>query len=384
MQLYLLRFPQFLGIEPHAFTLQSFRPPTTNHHSKQTTAAFSPAQTANGTIRWRRDPNDFNKLQSNARIIRWSDGSLTLQVASSPMEQHELAATALAPAQRHPTKPTPISDPHMPAPPYRLKDDAQTYVTSTHPGPGLTQLTNHVTASLTVRTGGAAQDDDAAVLALQAAMAQHKGGGTAAATGTAGGGGANVGPAVLTTLEDPELAKRTAEKAERERNKLERRRLLQIERDRERSGRVLGRAGIRSGGAVLAGLEEEALGKARGPKRPAGARRPRKRRDSYTDEDEEGDWSRRGRTREDEYDEEDDFVAPSDEDPEVVEDEEEEEEEEEEGKGAQGAEGADEGAKKPIDATAATAEPGPQDAGPGQAPLRGRRRKILDDDDDEE
>jgi len=39
-------------------------------------------------IRWRKSPSAPKQLQSNARILRWSDSSLTLQLASNPTTQY--------------------------------------------------------------------------------------------------------------------------------------------------------------------------------------------------------------------------------------------------------------------------------------------------------
>lgn len=109
-ELYLLKVPPFLAIEPTAFDHTKFQPPTTDHHSKQLPSDhFSAFNTATTTIRWRRSPSDYTKLQSNARILRWSDGSLTLQLANDPLTQYEVNPTMLAPPRRPPSPPSSIS-----------------------------------------------------------------------------------------------------------------------------------------------------------------------------------------------------------------------------------------------------------------------------------
>src|SRR5207237_3487510 len=90
-ELYLFKVPRFLEIEPTAWNHKNFQPPTTDHHSKGPPSEhFSAYNTAMTTIRWRRSPSNPSQLQSNARILRWSDGSLTLQFASDPLSQYEI------------------------------------------------------------------------------------------------------------------------------------------------------------------------------------------------------------------------------------------------------------------------------------------------------
>src|SRR5436305_13364260 len=103
--------PNFLAIEPHMFIPDYFQPTTTDHHStSEPSSNFSAFNTAMSTIRFRRDPNNPMKLQSNARVNRWSDGSLTIQIATDPGSLHfELPPKPLAPPQIGPSKPTPTS-----------------------------------------------------------------------------------------------------------------------------------------------------------------------------------------------------------------------------------------------------------------------------------
>src|SRR2546429_4829081 len=94
-QLYLLNMPPFLGLQQKNFNQDTYKPPTEPHDGGETKGKFSPFSVAASTIYWRRDAQDPNKLQSNSRIIRWSDGSLTLQIASSPKDQYRISTTAL-------------------------------------------------------------------------------------------------------------------------------------------------------------------------------------------------------------------------------------------------------------------------------------------------
>lgn len=240
-------------------------------------------------------------MQSNARIIRWSDGSYTMQLASNPMEQYELPAKPLAPSANSPY------DPRM---------DSHTYLASVHHNTSFAQITNHLTTSLTVQT--TAEQNDDALIRLQESMA-------AAVKGNKNTDG---GVPIISIQEDPEQAKKRAELAEREKMRAQRRRQNQEERERDRQNRVLGRSGLRTGGMssglTVGGLEEDD-GISPSKPRAKPVRKPRRRNSEYSDDEE--DFRNRGRTREDEYDEDDGFLVGSDEEPELVADDDDEDEE---------------------------------------------------------
>ena len=282
-------------------------------------ATFSPSETANSTIRWKYGAKNPQLLQSNARVLRWSDGSMTIQLASKPTEQYELVAKPLAPPQHNPHKPTPTSTAKSRdgAIPYSAQLDSHTYLASPQEQSSFVRVTNHITTSLSVKPS-VTQDDDA-LIRLQDSLAAAKKVNKATTNGGVG---------IIDTLEDPELAKKKAEVAEREKIRAQRRRQNQEERDRDRANRVLGRSGMRTGGVggglTLGSLEdEEGPGASRA--RAGKPSRKQRRRNSEYSEDEE-DYRNRGRTKEDEYDEDDGFLVGSDEDPEVGQDDSEEEE----------------------------------------------------------
>lgn len=320
-QLYLLQFPNFLGIDPKAFHHSNFQPPVTDHHSSEPpSSTFSSYQTSNNTIRWRYSPNDPSEVQSNARIISWSDGSITIQLASNPREQYELTAKPLAPPHNNFIKPTNSAANRGRAangtPAYNSRLDSHTYLATPHEHASLIRITNHVTSSLAVQSSSD-QNDDALVRLQQSLAAATKGNKTAA----------DGGLEIISISEDPEQAKRRAEVAEKEKLRAQRRRLMQEERERDRANRVLGRSGLRTGGIgaglTVGGLEDDdgmATTRARmvKPKSKSRLRNP-----EYSDEDE--DYRGLRRTREDEYDEDDPFLVRSDEEPEPVPDESEEE-----------------------------------------------------------
>ena len=104
----MLKIPQFMSLDPTIFKTETFQVPETDHHSTgPPSSTFSKYDTALTTLRWRYSPSKPDELQSNARILRWSDGSLTLQLASDPTTQYTIDGKPLAPPQPHPTKPTP-------------------------------------------------------------------------------------------------------------------------------------------------------------------------------------------------------------------------------------------------------------------------------------
>lgn len=63
-QVYTMAVPNFLSIETEEFNPETYVAP--------------PFSTAATSLCWRFDPNDESRLQSNARIIRWEDGSLKI------------------------------------------------------------------------------------------------------------------------------------------------------------------------------------------------------------------------------------------------------------------------------------------------------------------
>ncbi|KAK4695253.1 RNA polymerase-associated protein LEO1, partial [Lecanoromycetidae sp. Uapishka_2] len=360
-ELYLLHLPNSIGIEPKNFTLGSFQPPQTDHHSSgPPSATFSAFQTSTNTIRWRHSPSEPNHIQSNARVLRWSDGSLTLQLATNPCEQLELVAKPLAQPQINPKKPTPTSVTSRtqgPAP-YDPRLESHTYLMAPHESAELMRTTNRITAYLAIQSSSD-QDDEALARLQQSLAAAQKGN-----KGTVDGG-----LTVININEDPELAKKRAELAEKEKSKMARRMQVQQERESTRSNTVLKRSGLRTGGMggglTIGGLEDdEGMAATRGRVSKPKSRRPRRRNSEYSDDEE--DFRGRGRTREDEYDEEDGFLVGSDEEVEVGE---ESEEEAEMGDDVDEEEPAEKSKKRESEEAAGGA--------------RTKRRRVIDDEDED-
>ena len=353
--------PSFIGINPECFTLKNFKPPTTDHHSSDPpSSTFSASQTSNNTIRWRHSPSDPRKTQSNARILRWSDGSLTLQLASNPREQFELTAKPLAQPQSNPIKPTPTSinrSRYQTSAPYNSRLDSHTYLAAPHEFGEIVRLTNHITASLAVQSSS--DQDDEALARLQQSLAAAQKGNKNTSLG---------GLAVISINEDPELAKKRAELAEKEKSRMQRR--IQVQQDREsiRNNSILKRSGLRTGGIgaglTIGGLEDEdGMATTKGRIGKPKSRKSRRRNSEYSEDEE--DFRDRGRTREDEYDEEDGFLVRSDEEPEVG-----EESEEDIEMGNEGEE--EDGEKKPKKRNS-------EEIGGGRI----KRRRVIEDEDEE-
>ncbi|KAF2656487.1 hypothetical protein K491DRAFT_596801, partial [Lophiostoma macrostomum CBS 122681] len=303
-ELYAFKVPKFLAFEPTAWNHKTFQPPTTDHHSRgPPSEGFSPFDTAMNTIRWRRSPTNPAQLQSNARLLRWSDGSLTLQFASNPTEQYQINANMLAPPQARPKKPTPISEAAKNK--ADLKD-SHTYLVAPCLEAQVMRVTNKFTSSLSVVPAKSAQDD--AVAMLQARLA-------AAANRTHDDRDQAI--SFLDVNEDPELQRAREEAAFKERQRQARAKEKHEMKQREKDSRRGGHGRSAGYGLSIGGLEDEEGGRRSGVRK----QKPKTglRRDWSSDEDY---GIGRGRTREDSYDEEDDFVVGSDEEPEIVEDDE--------------------------------------------------------------
>lgn len=306
-ELYLLSMPDFLGIEQENFDPATYVPPTQDHSGKG--SKFSAFDAASTSLFWRHDPRKPKRLQSNSRIIRWSDGSLTLQVASSPKDHYRFDAKALRQTPANPRRPLPAFTRQKPHAAYDPNRDTHLYLAAPHETSGLFRIIAPFSAGL--RLLPTSDENDTAIQALTA--------GLEAANPTE-----DPVSSVRILREDPEEARRQAEQFEKERVKAVRRREAAEARDTERKSRVLGRRGMRPGGAGLTvgGLEddEEGFMTTRPKKKPK--KRANRRGEILTDSDEDGGYGLKGRSREDNYDMEDDFMAGSDEEIETYEDDE--------------------------------------------------------------
>ena len=328
-----MRVPEFLSIESEEFNPETYVAPL-----------YSTAATS---LCWRKDPDDESRLQSNARVIQWEDGSITLQLASAPLEQYRIQSKPLAPLSKSGE--------------YDTKLDSHVYLGAAAETAMMFRLTSHVTHGLTVLPTTLETDD--AVQKLQESLAAASRGNKQTADGSA---------PVIDMKEDPELAQRKAEHMEKEAIKAERRRQMLADREADRDrGRRMAPRPLQTGLSV-GGLEDDGMLTTR----PRGKPRRTNRRGEINTDDEE-DYGR-GRTREDEYDEDDGFLVASDEEIEEEGEEDEEEELEDEDMDAEG----------DIDDEIAPAKPARkpdvQSSRSGTPPARKKNRYVLDDEDEDE
>ena len=294
-ELYVLKMPRFLAFQPVAFKSETFELPQAEHYEKQPSSAFSAYDTAMTTIRWRRSPSKPKQLQSNARILRWSDGSLTLQLASDPTAQYEISAEPLAPRQVNPLKPTPVSRFDNSGRTGRAeRDDAgHAYAMAISTISYGLRTEARITATLNVQPNGRQNNVDGVLEKLKERYANKE---------------LNSRALLQDIREDPELARKQAEQAEKERIRTARRLENQKQRLAAKEQRTRERAGLgRFGGLTAADLEEDLDGGyGRRGAGAARARRKKSRRDRSESEEEA------------EYDEDDGFVARSESEEEIV------------------------------------------------------------------
>ncbi|TVY50135.1 RNA polymerase-associated protein [Lachnellula occidentalis] len=347
-----LRLPNFLGIEPRAYVPENFTIPTSDHHSETRSANFSANATSASTMRYQKN-GSTGELESNTVVYRWSDGSTTIGVGD---QHYELSTKPMAPPRDNKI--------------YQEVMDSHSYVASPSVSAQVLVLFGHMTNQHTVKPNKDIEDD--ALEKLQKSLA-------AAARGNHKGDEKN-GPEVITNTQDPELQKKQAEMAEKERMRAQRRRETAAEK-----ASISGRG--RAGGLTVDDLEGRSGRRAPAGRKSAGVKRPRRRPDYDSDDD-----LPRGRGREDEYDKEDDFLADSDEEledgPEGDDDEEEEilddsdEPRAKKQKPSRKEEisDADADAEADMDDDEAPAAPVASEGPAG----RGRKRNVIEDDEDED
>ena len=299
-ELYLLHLPQFLGLRSENYdpdSLETFLPHTRDSEDDK---AFSLYDTATSTILWRRDPKNKSKLQSNARIIRWSDGSLTLQHGANPKEQYKISTAAVRQDfnAQNPLEKREIDQ-------YRPDKDQHMYLGAPHLESSLVQLIQPING--TMRIVSTEDQNKGAVAQLEKSLA-------AAAAQTH-----DVFGQLRKMKEDPELERKRAELADKEISRRNRKVQLAEEKAEERRKNKLGgRMPFTSRGA--GGLSEgflEGDDDMPSARRPTKKKKPRSNRRGEILTSSEDDGYPRGRNREDEYDREDDFLAASDEEGDV-------------------------------------------------------------------
>ncbi|KAK4151478.1 hypothetical protein C8A00DRAFT_45328 [Chaetomidium leptoderma] len=326
--LHSLRVPDFIKLKPMEYKPDEWQPSSWD-------LVNADSENPIPSIMCRRDPKT-GRMQSNANIYRWSDGSVTLAIGD---EHYEIQSKRLAP---------PLNKP------YQEVQDAHYYAAAAHLTTNSLLIVGHLTEQYTVRPNKELQDH-----ALERLMAE-----------LAGSKKERGSEMIIVTNEDPELQKRQAELAEKERNKLQRRR-------ETAAARADGTGARYKGGALSVGDLEGRRGAAgAGRKRgaPGGAKQKRRRPEYDSDDDLPS-----GSRRTDNYDMEDGFLVDSEESEAVEDDEDEEELLDDE----------DEEDEAPRPKRQRTAEPdadaeGDEDGGAHGETSRSRRRRVIQEDDEED
>ncbi|KAK3180215.1 hypothetical protein K4F52_008414 [Lecanicillium sp. MT-2017a] len=255
-----MRVPKFLRIVPEEYNTESYEP---TEFDLQNATKEHPAHVA----RVRRDA-DSGLLQSNANIYRWSDGSVTLGVGG---EHFEIQKKSLAPG---------------PGQPYDELKDGHYYAAAAEISSNLLVTVGHVTEQFNVRPNKGGGDDALAVLAQRMQQASKA---------------ANEDDMIIRTTRDPELQKREAEMAEKERMKAQRRR-------ENAAAKMDGLGRVSRGGLSIGDLEGgRRVGSSR--KRGMPGTKPKRRRPEYDSDDD----LPQGVSRHEDYDMEDGFLVGSDE-----------------------------------------------------------------------
>jgi RNA polymerase-associated protein LEO1 len=282
-------------------------------------------------VRATRDHNT-GELKSNANIYRWSDGSVTIGVGD---EHFEIQRKSLAP---------------KPDEPYNQVLDGHYYAAAAELSSNLLMTVGHITEQYSIKPNKQAGDDALSILAMKMAEASKP---------------AREGDFIVKTTVDPELQRRRAEMAEKERMKAQRRR-------ENAAAKMDGGMGGRSRGALSIGDLEGGRRSTGGRKRGAGGTRSRNRGPEYDSDDEDI-------RRHEDYNLEDDFIAPSDEEEEAETGDDDEEELLD-----------DEDDRAPKAKRRRTAESDDEDAEgddvepAAESTSRSRRRRVIGDDDDED
>ncbi|KAF4972772.1 hypothetical protein FZEAL_9529 [Fusarium zealandicum] len=273
-----LRVPKFIKIMPEEYEPETFQP-------TEFDVTNAKSQHPKHVARVRRD-HSTDELKSNTNIFRWSDGSVTMAIGG---EHYEVQKKALAPAADKP---------------YNELHDGHYYAATAELSSNILMTVGHITEQYNVRPNKDVGDDALALLAERMQQASKP---------------AQGGDMFIRTTRDPELQKKNAEMAEKERMKAQRRRENAAAKMDGGYGRSSGRGALSIGD--LEGGRRGAGGSSRKRGAPGAGKPKRRRGDESSDEDLVDAVGRH-----EGYNLDDGFVVDSDEDDMESEPEEEEEE----------------------------------------------------------
>ncbi|KAH7225803.1 Leo1-like protein-domain-containing protein [Fusarium oxysporum] len=234
----ILRIPKFMKIMPEVYDPETFEP-------TEFDLANAKAEHPKHVARVRKD-HSTGEFKSNTNIFHWSDGSVTISVGG---EHYEIQRKALAPP---------------PDKPYNEVNDGHYYAAAAELHSNILMTVGHITEQYNVRPNKAVGDDALTLLAERMAVASKP---------------ANATDMIIQTTVDPELQKKQAELAEKERMKAQRRR-------ENAAAKMDGGYGRSRGGLSIGDLEGGRRGAGGSRKRGApGSGKPRRRRDEESDEE---------------------------------------------------------------------------------------------------
>lgn len=258
------KVPNFLRVIPEEYKANEFKASRWAIENSQRRIPLN-------LIRYRRN-TETGELESNTNIYRWSDGSLTIQVGE---EHYDIQVKdQIPPANKN----------------YVADRDAHRYFAAAHMFDQQMLTVGHISEEWTIRPDKQRVEEDTEMLREQMSRARP---------------GMKEGEMIITTTQDPELQKKQAEMAEKERIRAQRRR--ENAQARVDGGGGGGGGGYRRGGLSIDALEggrRSTAGRKRGP--GGSTRRRRGQSDYDSDEDQPGAHGQN------EYDREDDFIASSD------------------------------------------------------------------------
>lgn len=336
LKLRVLKVPKFIKFMPEIYAPDAFEP-------SEFDLVNAKSDHPQHVVRVRQDPITGH-LSSNTNLYRWSDGSVTISVGG---EHYEISKKALASA---------------PNQPYNELQDAHYYAAAAELGSNMLMTVGHLVEQYNIKPNKAVGDDALTIFAERMAQASR------AAKGQ---------DMIVRTTRDPELQKKNAELAEKERIKAQRKRENAAAK-MDGPGRG-GRGGLSIGD--LEGRNRAAMGRKRGA--GAGGTKTKRRRPEYDSDDD----LPQGVARHEDYDMEDGFLVGSDE--EEMEsgagDDDDEDDEVLDDAGSDGRRRRRHGAKRQR-----TSEPDEDEDAEGdevdaavEASSRARRRNVIDEDEDE-
>ncbi|PFH56740.1 hypothetical protein XA68_16054 [Ophiocordyceps unilateralis] len=258
----ILRVPKFIKFMPEVYDPDTFEP-------SEFDVANAKAEQPQAVVRVRRDPST-DELKSNTNMYRWSDGSVTISVGG---EHYEIQKKTLASA---------------PDKPYNELQDGYCYAAAAELDSNLLMTIGHLMEQYSVKPNKAVGDDALSIFADRMAQASK------AMKGE---------EMIVRTTRDPELQKKQAELAEKERMKAQRRRenaAARMDGGPSRSAR---------GGLSIGDLEGDRRGAGAGRKKGAsGPAKAKRRRPEYDSDDD----LPQGVGRHEDYDMDDGFLVASD------------------------------------------------------------------------